>query len=64
MSWKYSSEELSLEVMMIDSLKSENLLNNEEQIKKGESLHREVNHSTESEDEDDEDEEAFINEEE
>ncbi|RHZ56077.1 hypothetical protein Glove_406g68 [Diversispora epigaea] len=36
----------------------------EEQIKKGESLHREVNHSTESEDEDDEDEEAFINEEE
>ncbi|RHZ80482.1 hypothetical protein Glove_135g17 [Diversispora epigaea] len=36
---------------------------NAEQIKKGESLYREVNHSTESEDEDDEDEEAFINEE-
>ncbi|RHZ88421.1 hypothetical protein Glove_23g139 [Diversispora epigaea] len=36
----------------------------QEQIKKSESLHREVNHSTESENEDDEDEEAFINEEE
>ncbi|RHZ87424.1 hypothetical protein Glove_35g10 [Diversispora epigaea] len=39
----------------------------EEQIKKNESLHREVNHSTKSEDEDDEDdedEEVFINEEE
>ncbi|RHZ79008.1 hypothetical protein Glove_152g3 [Diversispora epigaea] len=36
----------------------------EEQIKNGESLHREINHSTENEDEDDEDDEAFINEEE
>ncbi|RHZ80841.1 hypothetical protein Glove_131g45 [Diversispora epigaea] len=49
MSWKYSSEELSLEVMMIDSLESENLLNNENNF---ESIHE---NSNEDEDEDDDD---------
>ncbi|RHZ88362.1 hypothetical protein Glove_23g40 [Diversispora epigaea] len=48
----------------LKSVDSSEELSLEEQIKKGESLHREVNHSTESKDEDDEDEEAFINEEE
>ncbi|RHZ78681.1 hypothetical protein Glove_158g31 [Diversispora epigaea] len=46
-----SSEELSLEVMMIDSLESENLLNNENNF---ESIHENSNED-ENEDEDDDD---------
>ncbi|RHZ85461.1 hypothetical protein Glove_65g52 [Diversispora epigaea] len=52
-----SSEELSLEVMMIDSLESENLLNNENNF---ESIHENSNED-EDEDEDDDDDDDSNN---